>query len=393
MTKRRFFTAYITHDRCRQITRSGNAGWMIRLLFITLLYRTAMAVAPELPADSIRSTDSATIPLSIDTIPITSDSTAKKIITPLRKDSLLNAIGSKKSQSFAPPDTSKIDTLSVADGSYFSAGFGWSLGDFTLLSLWEKALPDSLGSFGFTTTSFNVPYDSSAGAEQSIDTALLSFSVKEKPAAYTMSFPLSFSLIRIRENDRFSLSLHGSWMRKIFTATIAAVGDTLARKADYRESMNIVSAFFSAGYSRLIPTEYFSIQGVARSHFTAAFEFAPMIACMIRRTITVPAADERFGKLQKEMSSPSRRLLHGRAATVRLGLNLLRRLNSEYATDFGISYCIQGYGYFREKGARTTFIDIDPANSKKGHPLYWISNRFEISFAFMRLHRKKQHRP
>ena len=313
--------------------------------------------------------------------------------SPTASDSLSNPSlptlsgGSTVPKIFSDHDTSTIDTLSVRNGSYFSAGFGWSLGGFTLMSLWENALPDSLGSFGLTVSSFSIPYDSSADpAQTQVDTALLSFSVKEEPASYTMCFPVTLSLVRLRENDCFSISLYGSWMRKIFAATIAAVNDSLARKADFREQMNIFSGFLSFAYGRRIPREYFSIQNVERSYFNAAVELAPLISCIIRRNVNAPGSDVRFGQLREKIASPPRRYLHGRAATLRLGLNLVKRLNANSATNFGIAYCIQGYGYFYEAGNRVAFNTIDPSNGKKGRPLYWVSHRFEISIAILRLH-------
>ncbi|MBN1306603.1 MAG: hypothetical protein JXA18_01705 [Chitinispirillaceae bacterium] len=289
----------------------------------------------------------------------------------------------------APPDTSAIDTTVVKNGFYVSAGIGWSLGGFSLFSLWENALPDSLESLGLTASSFSIPYDTAPGAEQPPgDTALLTFSVKERPAVYTMCFPLSLSLVRLGDNNRFAFSLYGSWMRKIFAATIAAAGDSLARKADYRERMNVFSAFFSFAYGRRIPAEYFSIREVQSSYFTAAVEIAPLIACTIRRSVSSPASDKRFGNLHNSISSPSQRFLHGSAAALRLGLSLVKRLNRNSAIDFGIWYCIQGYGYFLEDGGRVRFTAVDPDNHKKGRPLYWTSNRLEISAALMRLHKK-----
>ena len=234
----------------------------------------------------------------------------------------------------------------MRNGSYLSAGPGWSLGGFTLMSLWENSLPDSLGGFGLDAASFAIPYDSSAGPARPTDTAALTYSVKEKPAVYTMCFPLSLSLVRLGENDRLGFSLYGSWMRKVYAATIAAAGDSLARKTDFQEQINVFSVFLSVAYGRRIPKVYFSIQDFDRTYFSAALEIAPLIACSIRRKVDASASDARFEEIQKTISSPSHRFLHGGAASLRLGLNLVRRLNAFSASEFGISYCIQGYGYF-----------------------------------------------
>ena len=362
----------------------------LKLIFLIALQSSAGAVSVDAAASvaitpvSDTVDDSGILPAHAvpNALPVETDS-SEKTVAP-------NASDEKVWQSPVRSDTSVIDTTVLRNGFYFSAGIGWSLGDFDLLSLWENTLPDTLGSFGLTASSFSIPYDTAAGADQQppSDTALLTFSVKDKPVVYTMSFPLSLSLVHLGANNRFAFSLYGSWMRKVFAATIAADNDSLLRKVDYREQMNVFAAFLSIAFSRRIPTEYFSIHGVQSSFFTAAIEIAPLIASTIHRNVAAPASDVRFGKLQDSISSPSRRFLHGSAAALRLGLNLVKRVNRNSATDFGIWYSIQGYGYFWEEGNRVRFSTIDPVNPKKERPLYWISNRFEISFAIMRLHER-----
>ncbi len=288
-----------------------------------------------------------------------------------------------------PGDTFHADTSKIRNGFYFSGGLGWSLGGFTLLDLWENSLPDSLGSLGLFDTSFRIlPDTSTVSQKQTADTIPISFSVKENPAQYTMFFPLFVSFVRIGENDRLSFTLYGAWLRKVFSASITAKADSPERKVDYREQMNILSAFFSLSYGRLIPREYFSIEGVERSYLSAAFEIAPFIACNILRKAIAPSTDVRFGLIRDKIVSPESRFLHGSAAALRLGINTLKQINATGATDFAIAYCLQGYGFFFEKGDRVAFNTIDPSNIRKTHPLYWLSNRFEMSIAIMRKQRK-----
>ncbi len=283
-----------------------------------------------------------------------------------------------------PGPQSTEDSTALRDGLHFSAGIGWMFGGYELLSLWENAQPDSLQHLGLTDSSYRVPFDSTLQNSETMDSARLTFSVKEAPVVYTMSFPVILSLVSLREERKLALTLSGSWMRKVFTGTISAIGDTTGRNVDFKESINVYTMLLSLQWGRPIPTRYFSIEGVERSYFSAGIDLAPMVAVRIRRTATATADFHRFTTIANQISSPPKRFLHGGAAGIRLGISMLRRLNAASATDFGIWYTIRGYGYFLENGDRVGFTDIDQASKKEERPLFWLSNRLELSFAFMR---------
>jgi hypothetical protein len=392
------------------------------LLFLTMVPCSSRAVsgAPPVPADTVTQAvlpdsppSAADAPSGVDTAlsqDTASNDTARTgtadtthtgtldVRTPsgLRSDTI--ALQSPK-----PPDSLRqasitsgkdeppSDSTGVKDGRYLAAGIGWSLGSFELLSLWENALPDSLAHLGLSATSFSVPFDSSLNNSESVDTALLTFAIKEAPVVYTMSFPVRIGMVRLRGNNRFGFSVSGSWMRKLFTATIAAKADSLIQKVDFKESINVYSLFCSFLWGHRIPEEYFSIDGVGRSYFTAALDVSPLIAVTIRRTAATAAPGTRFTEVKNHIATPPSRFLHGGAAAVRLGLTMVRRLNASSATDFGIWYSIQGYGYFHEKGNRVYFTGIDPSATRKERPLFWISNRLELSFSL--LHSRKRNDP
>ncbi|MBN1756924.1 MAG: hypothetical protein JW863_01315 [Chitinispirillaceae bacterium] len=283
----------------------------------------------------------------------------------------------------ATPGDLQTDTAGLSNGIYFSAGIGWSLGGFELFSLWENSLPDSLSHLGLSDTSFIVPFDSTERDIEAADTALLSFSVKEAPVIYTMSFPAILSLVSIRDERKLSLSLSGSWMRKVFTGTVSAIGDTLGRKTDFKESVNVYAAMLSFQWGHTIPDEYFSIEGMERSFFTAGLDIAPLVAVRIRRSAT-STGDTRFTAISRRISKPSVRFMRGGAAGIRLGISMLKRLNARSATDFGIWYSVLGYGYFLEDNNGVSLTDIDPTSRKENRPLFWVSNRLELSFALLR---------
>ena len=354
---------------------------------------TAVSTAmPDTSAgsDMLPATDSSAVPT--DTVPAddtasaitVTDTAADSQVTVHRPSDQPGVSGDEALQQQPPLNTGETDdTTVIADGNYFAFGAGWSLGSFELLSLWENAQPDSLHHLGLADTSFRIPFDSAADNGDLTDTALLTYSIKEAPAVYTMSFPLHLSFLAIRGATRMGFSVSGSWMRKVFTSTIAAANDTLARKVDFKESINIYSLFLSFVWGRSIPEQYFTIEGVERSCFTAALDISPLIAVNIRRKATTSAPGERFANVRQAIAEPSSRFMHGGAAALRLGITMLKRLNAASATDFGVWYSIQGYGYFLDDGNRVGFTDIDPASSRKDRPLYWVSNRLELTFSLM----------
>jgi hypothetical protein len=290
----------------------------------------------------------------------------------------------KPTKPMLPADTA--DTAAMKNGTYLSAGLGWTLGDFALMQLWESSQPDSLGGLGLTPASLSMPFDSTLGEGQIVDTARLAFSVKEKPANYTMCFPVMFSLVHIGEHDRMSLSAGGSWMRKVFAATIAATGDTLARKVDYKEAINVFSVFLTGIYGKRIPEEYLSIFDIERTYLSVGVQAVPVVAGTIWRTVTAPES-QRYRAIADSISVPHR-LLYGGSVGARVGLSMLKRVSSKRGMEFGAFFFINGYGYFRENGARVPFTGIDPAATKKNRNLFWISNGFELSIALLRLHKE-----
>jgi hypothetical protein len=275
------------------------------------------------------------------------------------------------------------DTTTVRNGFYLSAGFGWSLGSVKMMDLWQHSLPDSLGSLDLTTDAFAVPYDSTEPDLQNVDTAHIAFSVKEAPAPYSMCFPVSVSLKRLRENDFLSFSLQGSWMRKVFSATIATPDDSLERKVDIIESINHYTLFASFVYGVALPEHYFSVEGIERTSFTLALDLSPLLVTSINRKVTGPDDDERFAAIKKHIRQ-THRFIHGTAAAGRLGLSTIRRVDQRHAMDYGIWFSLQWNGFFREEGKRVSFNAIAPSYHAKDRPLSWFSSRFELTIAILR---------
>lgn len=297
-------------------------------------------------------------------------------------DSLQKKISPHPAASRSLQDT-LMDTTTIRNGFYFSAGFGWSLGNVKMMDLWQRSLPDSLGSLDLTGNAYAVPYDSTEPDQEIVDTARIAFSVKEDPAPYSMSFPVCISLTRLRENDFLSFSLQGSWMRKVFSATIATPDDSLERKVDFIESINHYTLFASFAYGIALPEYYFSVEGIERTSFTLALDISPILATSINRKVTASDDDERFMAIKKHIRSPHR-FIRGTAAAGRIGLSTIKRVDQRHAMDYGIWYSLQWNGFFKEEGNRVSFNDIAPSYRRKDKPLSWFSNRFELTIAILR---------
>ena len=203
-----------------------------------------------------------------------------------------------------------------------------------------------------------------------------------------MSFPLSLSLVNIRENGFLSFSLSGSWMRKVFSATIATPNDSLDRKVDYIESINHYSLFALFAYGMDLPEYYFNVEGIERTSFTIGVELSPLLATMINRKVTAPSDDDRFIAIKNKIKSPRHRYIHGTAAAGRVGLSMIRRMDRKNAVQYGIWYSLQWNGYFKEDGDRVRINDIAPSYQKRDKLLSWFSSKFELTIAI--LHRMKK---
>lgn len=353
---------------------------------------TLLSLVFALSASSVSDTSGVPPPPAVtvpgDTAPPATDSTTRFADTadtsaaaPDGTQQLIN--DALKQRPPTQPDSISGDTTELVEGALFGAEFGWSLGSFALTDYWERALPDSLGSFSLSSSSFAVPPDTSATEAVAFsDTAALEFKVREAPTVYTMSFPVALSLVSLSPNRRLTLSLRGSWMRKVQTSAITLRKDTSGAVVDYRQSINIYSLFLSATYGRRIPAEYFSVEGIERCYFITGIDLSPLINARIASKSTSPPGNKRLAAVALQSHTP-RRALYGAAAGVRFGISMLKRINRTSATDVTACYTMQGYGYFFDKGTRVTTNAIAPGIDKRDKPLFWISNRFEIAITLL----------
>lgn len=280
------------------------------------------------------------------------------------------------------------DSLTLTNETYLSIGAGWSLGSNRYIKLWESSLPDSLGKCGLTNTSFRFFFDSSLAGPQpdQDDTANIALSVKEKPALYSITFPLSVSLTRMRVDDRISITLNGSWLHKLFKATVATVGDSVDRKVDISETLNMYSLFIDLTYGHVIPPLYFSIDGIDKTYGSVGIGFSPLIFLASHQNVVAYGGNSsRMGKVAERIKSVAvEHSIHGTSAAFRCGLTTVKHLSTRQLLNVDIGFSMNWYGFFYEAGERVYSADINRTESSGGDPLSWVSNRFDLSFSLMR---------
>lgn len=280
------------------------------------------------------------------------------------------------------------DSLTLTNETYLSFGAGWSLGSNRYVKLWESSLPDSLGNWGLTNTSFRFVFDSTLIGPQpnQDDTANIAFSVKEKPALYSITFPLSVSLTRLRVDDRIAITLNGSWLHKLFKATVATVGDSVNRKVDISETLNMYSLFIDITYGHVIPPVYFSIDGIDKTYGSVGLGFSPLIFLASHQNVVAYGGNSsRMGRIAERIKSTSvEHAIHGTSAVFHCGLTTLQRLSPRQLLTVDVCFSMNWYGYFYEAGERMYSTNINRTESSDGAPLSWISNRFDLSFSLMR---------
>ncbi|NLG19414.1 MAG: hypothetical protein GX556_18995 [Fibrobacter sp.] len=275
-------------------------------------------------------------------------------------------------------------------GLFFGIGAGWTLGSFSLIDLWTKSLPDSLGDFGLNASSFRVEPDTSLPDSLQIsDTASLRFAVRNKTDHYTMTFPIKISLTKVRETDLFSTALSFSMINKKFKASVFSLHDSLDNRIDVKQNISIYYLTLEALYGIRFPERYFSIEGVDRSDFIIGIGISPLVSLRSVNKTDRFSDNPQIKSIEKSIKSTfDNYTSYGLAFSFRTGLNTIRSLKKFGAVEVGVTYNFNWYNRFISSGERVRFRDIDP-DFKNDRALSSTSNRLEISFSLLRKTGKK----
>ncbi|MCX7725642.1 MAG: hypothetical protein N2053_02205 [Chitinispirillaceae bacterium] len=215
------------------------------------------------------------------------------------------------------------------------------------------------------------------------DTSLLSFSVKEEPSVYSMTFPISFSLYYLTQNYLNKLSIEVSWLRKSFSGTISRADTSIKGDFKYYESMDIFKCFIFLNGGMRIPEQYFSVSGAEKTYLDVGIGISPLVGFLVKKRAEVPKNDERLNEIKKHIDLSSI-FIHGGALNLRGGITGLKKIDKRSSAIIEVFVDLCANGYFLNHGVRVKTGDIYTADVKKDKPLFWFSTLLGIRFNLLR---------
>lgn len=359
----------------------------MRLFFVILFFATLLFAQSSPSTDSTAGKNRELVPTtavqpdtvkknidSIITDSITTDSTAKNrpVISPHVKDTL-------PLKKFLPDTT-------FVDGVYAGVGFGWSLGKFDAERLWEHTLPSSLIDLRLKETSLSVLPDTTQTDSllRKGDMSSLSFSIKDKPSSYNMTFPLSISLTKYRKEDRISAALAFSLFSKNQKSTVSMLNDSLSRRIDLRQKFLLYSLSLEFMYAKRISPIYFSVDGIDRSDFSLGLGITPLMRMKTTSSTKRYSDDYRTMSIEDTIK---KQLLnsdsYGFSMSIRTGISTTQRFSSG-ALKIDLLYSMSWNDYFYNNGNRVYRDGLNKNDLEADKTLSFLSNRLEISLSLLR---------
>jgi hypothetical protein len=346
---------------------------MINMPLVSALIAMTALIGPWSLAHAQKPSD--TLATRTDTIAaLRSDTIAQASLPSAQRDSLkrdtaikdtaqktgapLSSAGSSLQPTTQPEDT----TYCFWKYPYWGIGAGWGLGSFPLFSEWQNSLPDSSAKL------------------LGVSSVVPRFTIREPVNTYNIFWPLLVSVTPFI-NERHALSLEGSlyflFLNKSYKASLTTGVDSLRSSVEWSQSCSAV--FFSLGfdYRRLIPEEYFKVEGAKRTTANIGFSLIPLLHFSKSASFsatTIP--DSMIAMLEKNTHSLS---FNGIGCSWKIGISSLRRLSSKSGVEIGISYIGRYLGYFRSGATRTLWKDLNPSYSRPNDKLSFLSHVFELS--------------
>jgi hypothetical protein len=286
------------------------------------------------------------------------------------------------------PDTLSRNTTDTSaspklrNGLHFGAGIGWAMGNMDIVQLWRATLTDSLSQYNLTASSFKV--DTSFSNPAYIDTAQIKCVIRQHPEPHNITFPVTLSLVRITDTRKYGVALSFAYFDKTMKSVITGTVDSLSESVNIKQHLSTFSFALSGNYSLLIPAEYFTIEGVERSHFTFSFGCAPQII-QKKGLAEYNGRNARLKSVQQSTDAVlDNQISVGAGIMARAGITSLHAINAKSALEFGVSFTISRFDYFYADGHRLTKGWLDPHSKDHNTHLSYLSNRFEVSVSFLR---------
>jgi hypothetical protein len=290
----------------------------------------------------------------------------------------------------SPKTTPPVDSTELEDTSYtfwlypfLGAGAGFTIGNFPVFDIWYRGLPDSLGNFG-------IPQDTvlkgSFGNGDTLDTLHLLFELKEKPNAYTISFPLFLSRYFLTSEKSYCAIDLSFFM--LFKQMQAAVrDDSTTNRVSLKQSLGFYTGALGIRYQAAIPARYFTIDGLNRSSVCAGLDIHPLVYLRKKSTVTVENdADPLFADFKNRVAAAvDNHSSFGFGISWKAGISALKKYSSYTGLEAGLMYAGQWF-IFPDMSEKA--LDKNAITSKNNYS--FICHRLSIQLSLLR-GKKKLH--
>jgi hypothetical protein len=251
------------------------------------------------------------------------------------------------------------DSFNVRAGTILGGGVGLSIGSIKVFTLWNNGLPQSLADLGLKDTSFR-----RAG-----DTLLLTFTTKQAPDVYNMTFPLAVGLGRLSAAHRCEAAVSFSMLSKNFRSAVAvgSASSSGGRIIDISQSIRLYAVTLDLLYGKAIPERYLTIAGADRTDGIAGVSLTPFVGVSTTTGISAPVPSDL--RLQAVRDSVARGLHQVSASGIafgwRMGIAKMRHLSKNGCIEGRLCYCGAWTTAFRKTGGMLTEKEI---GSKSNDP-------------------------
>jgi hypothetical protein len=274
------------------------------------------------------------------------------------------------------------DTISLlANRHFLGIGFGWTLGNFPLVTLWEQSLPDSLARLGLEPVSIVTDFSDTA----QLDTVELRLEENDIPDAYHMTLPVLLSYHLLPDSTR-SIYVYGSgsFIRKSYNASIHT--DTTDNRVTINKSFLLTSFFLGATYHQRIPERYFTVTDMDRTFFTLGIGASPAIFYWKRGSVSLNASSSKLlSAIRDSISFVSEDIRsRGYGISWLLGMSFIRGITPKAGIQSGIYYGGNFMGWFRSEGNRVRVGSFDPRKQDADSPVQSISHSIMLRVQVIR---------
>ncbi len=251
-------------------------------------------------------------------------------------------------------------------------GAGITLGSFPVFSMWENALPDSLGTFGLDN---NYPLQYSDSSE-------LIYRITQKVDPFSMSIPISINYGYWTENSLLSVAINFSTSSKRLQSSLFMQNDSLERRVNLNNTIRFTTLGFGAEVHRSIPRHYFSITGVDQTFFTAALGVSPFSRVTVHNYVSSVENDTIIESVRDSVVAKFSTIAgNGIGASWRLGISSVRKLDKRSNLLIGLCYSGSWFSRFRTENRHLRKEDINPQQSDE--LLSFVANRIEFTISLL----------